>query len=322
MSLTAGTRIGHYEVTAQIGVGGRGEVYRAFDGKLNRDVALKILPEALARDVDRVARFRREAQVLASLNHPNIAAIYGLEDSGSVHALVLELVEGPTLAEIIAAPGPRDAAPDATPSLLQTYGGSRRARATGREAHPPGCRSTKHSPSRSSSRRRWKRRTNRVSSIAISSRRTSRSRPTASSRCWTSGWQRRWAQLKPESPVRLKPDTTGVTMTTGATTYGMAGRSSIVVSGFSRTSFAGDDVSDTLANVLKREPDWSALPTDVPPAIRALLRRCLEMGSTATHLEATGPLRATRPTFCLWRDGPGVRSSLAPCTAGLATGPP
>ena len=79
-----------------------GEVYRARDAKLNRDVALKILPEAFALDGDRIARFRREAQVLAALNHSNIAAIYGFEDSGSTHALVLELVEGPTLADRIA----------------------------------------------------------------------------------------------------------------------------------------------------------------------------------------------------------------------------
>ena len=102
MSLAIGSRIGPYEVTAHIGTGGMGEVYRARDPKLNRDVALKILPEDVAADPDRLARFRREAQVLASLNHPHIAAIYGFEDSGSLHALVLELVEGPTLADRIA----------------------------------------------------------------------------------------------------------------------------------------------------------------------------------------------------------------------------
>src|SRR5215831_7127569 len=102
MPLTAGTRLGPFEILAAIGAGGMGEVYRAHDTKLNRDVALKILPEAFTADGDRIARFRREAQVLASLNHPNIAAIYGFEDSGSSHALVLELVEGPTLGDRIA----------------------------------------------------------------------------------------------------------------------------------------------------------------------------------------------------------------------------
>ncbi len=98
-----GRKISHYNVTEKLGAGGMGEVYRATDTKLNRDVALKVLPEEFARDTDRMARFKREAQVLASLNHPNIASIYGLEEPDGIRCLVLELVEGPTLAERIAA---------------------------------------------------------------------------------------------------------------------------------------------------------------------------------------------------------------------------
>jgi serine/threonine protein kinase len=98
--MTAQT-IAHYRIQAKIGAGGMGEVYRATDTRLNRDVAIKVLPEALARDADRMARFEREAKVLASLNHPNIASIYGLEESNGSRALVMELVEGPTLAERI-----------------------------------------------------------------------------------------------------------------------------------------------------------------------------------------------------------------------------
>src|SRR5438477_7640136 len=101
MALSSGSRIGVYEVVALIGAGGMGEVYRARDTRLNRDVALKVLPEIFARDAQRMARFEREAKLLASLNHPNIAAIYGLEESGATRALVMELVEGPTLAERI-----------------------------------------------------------------------------------------------------------------------------------------------------------------------------------------------------------------------------
>ncbi len=93
MSLATGTRLGPYEILAPLGAGGMGEVYRARDTKLNRDVALKILPQAFASDPDRLARFTREAQTLASLNHPNIAAIYGIEESQGVRALVMELVE-------------------------------------------------------------------------------------------------------------------------------------------------------------------------------------------------------------------------------------
>ncbi len=96
-----GTTIAHYNITSKLGEGGMGQVYRATDTKLNRDVALKVLPEAFAADRERMARFSREAQVLASLNHSNIASIYGLEDSDNKHALVLELVEGETLAERI-----------------------------------------------------------------------------------------------------------------------------------------------------------------------------------------------------------------------------
>jgi serine/threonine protein kinase len=102
LALTPGTRLGVYEVTAQIGVGGMGEVYRAMDTRLKRQVAVKILPSSLAADPDRLARFQREAEVLASLNHPNIAAIYGLEESGGLTALVMELVEGEDLAQRIA----------------------------------------------------------------------------------------------------------------------------------------------------------------------------------------------------------------------------
>ncbi len=102
MSLTSGTRLGAYEVIGLIGRGGMVEVYRTRDTKLGRDVALKVLPDLFADDPERLARFQREAKVLASLNHPNIASIYGLEESGDTRALVLELVEGPTLADRIA----------------------------------------------------------------------------------------------------------------------------------------------------------------------------------------------------------------------------
>jgi serine/threonine protein kinase len=102
VSLIAGTRLGPYEIAARIGVGGMGEVYRATDTNLNRPVAVKVLPASLAADGERLARFQREAQVLASLNHLNIASIYGLERTEGTTALVMELIEGPTLADRIA----------------------------------------------------------------------------------------------------------------------------------------------------------------------------------------------------------------------------
>src|SRR5436190_43474 len=102
MALSPGTRLGPYEITAEIGAGGMGEVYRARDTRLKRDVAVKVLPDAFANDPERIARFQREAEVLASLTHPNIAAIYGFESSEGTCALILELVEGETLADRIA----------------------------------------------------------------------------------------------------------------------------------------------------------------------------------------------------------------------------
>ena len=102
MSLSAGTRLGQYEILGPIGAGGMGEVYRARDTKLHREVAIKVLPDMLANDPERLARFSREAQVLAALNHPNIAHIHGLEKADGTIALVMELVEGPTLADRVA----------------------------------------------------------------------------------------------------------------------------------------------------------------------------------------------------------------------------
>src|SRR5579864_4623195 len=101
MSIAAGTKLGPYEITGAIGAGGMGEVYQAHDTKLGRDVAIKVLPEAFAHDPERLSRFQREAKMLASLNHPNIATIHGLEHSDGTHYLVMELVSGETLAERI-----------------------------------------------------------------------------------------------------------------------------------------------------------------------------------------------------------------------------
>ena len=124
MALTVGDRLGHYDVTALIGEGGMGQVWQATDTQFNCEVALKILPDAFAADPDRLARFQREAQVLASLNHPGIAAIYGIEEAEGTRALVLELVEGPTLADRIAeGPIPLD---EALPIAKQIAEGWRR----------------------------------------------------------------------------------------------------------------------------------------------------------------------------------------------------
>ena len=151
MALAAGSRIGPYEIVAQIGVGGMGEVYRATDTNLGRAVAIKVLPEAFAHDAERLARFEREAKTLAALNHPHIAAIYGFEKSSGAPALVMELVEGPTLAEQLSDVGRVPAKPDPPET-------------TDRE--DPAFPSTKRCRSRSRSPRRSKPRTSSGSSTA------------------------------------------------------------------------------------------------------------------------------------------------------------
>ena len=238
-----------------------GEVYRAWDTKLNRDVALKVLPTLFALDPDRLARFTREAQLLATLNHPNIAAIYGLEESNGAQALVLELVDGPTLAQRIAE-GP---IPLVEALVL-----------------------------RGNSPMRWKPRTRRESFIETSSRRTSRSPAVAWSRCSTSGWPS--LGRRPQSRLSGSPRLTATTWAPrtflGTPTYmspeqarcqSLDKRTDIWSFGCvfyemltGRAPFAGDTVSDTLAAILEREPDDTLLPDDTPLQIRRLLRRCLE----------------------------------------------
>jgi len=156
--------VAHYRITAKLGEGGMGEVWRATDTKLGRDVAIKILPDSFAQDPDRMARFTREAQVLASLNHPNIAAIYGVEE----RALIMELVEGPTVAERIAqGPIPLE---EALPIARQI------------------AEALEYAPTK-------------PSSIAISSRPTSKSLPRAAPKCWISAWRKRSPPKRAE-PIR------------------------------------------------------------------------------------------------------------------------
>ncbi len=140
--LERGTQLGHYEILEPIGKGGMGEVYRARDTKLERDVAIKVLPQAVASDHELLARLEREAKVLASLNHPNIAAIYGLETSGDTRALVLELIEGPTLADRIGeGPVPIE---EAWSIALQSRGASRGSCQRRRPPRPEACQHQAH----------------------------------------------------------------------------------------------------------------------------------------------------------------------------------
>src|SRR5258706_10259847 len=263
LALTSGTRLGAYEVTAPIGEGGMGQVYRARDTKLNRDVALKILPDAFARDPDRFARFTREAQTLASLNHSNIGAIYGIEESRDVRALVMELVEGEDLSQRIA----RGAIP-----LDETLPIARQIADALEAAHEQGIIHRDLKPA----------------NIKL--------RPDGTAKVLDFGLAKAMdpvgsAPNMAQSPTITTPAMTQAGMILGTAAYmspeqakGRAAdkRSDIWAFGCvlyemltGKRAFEGDDVSDTLAAVLRGEPDWGALPADTPTPIGKLLRGCL-----------------------------------------------
>ena len=293
MPLHAGSRVGPYEITAEIGAGGMGIVYRAHDTKLGRDVALKVLPDLFANDPERLVRFQREAKVLASLNHPNIASIYGLEEANGICALVLELVEGPTLAELIAARTGR------APAAAATSESARRGAAPSGGGAPRGLEIDE------------------ALSIA-------RQIAEALEAAHEAGVIHR--DLKPAN-VKVKADglvkvldfglakaleggvgsdpSQSPTMTVAATRAGVIMGTAAYMSPeqakgktvdrradvwafgcvlyemvTGRRLFGSGDISETLAAVIRADPDWTVLPFDIPSAIRRLLRRCLEKDRT------------------------------------------
>jgi Tol biopolymer transport system component len=266
VALTPGTRLGVYDITAPIGEGGMGQVFRARDTKLNRDVALKVLPDSFATDPERLARFTREAQTLASLNHPHIAAIYGLEDSGGVSALVMELVEGEDLSQRIA----RGAIPmdEALPIVRQI------AEAL-EAAHEQGIVHRDLKPA----------------NIKVRADGTVKVLDFGLAKALDPA-----AGLSPSvsmSPTIMSPaQMSGVGVLLGTAAYmapeqargGVVDkRSDIWAFGvvcvemlIGRRLFVGDTVSDTIAAVLRQDVDWNALPAATPPTIASLMHRCLE----------------------------------------------
>jgi Tol biopolymer transport system component len=265
MGISPGSRIGPYEVTALIGEGGMGKVWRAHHTALKRDDALKVLPDAFANDPDRLARFQREAQVLASLNHPNIARVYGLEDSDGTRALVMELVEGPTISDRIGE-GPI--------AIAETLAIAKQMADALEAAHEKGI---VHRDLKPANVKVCPDGTVKVLDFGL-----------AKAMASTDGV----ASNVTISPTITSPAMTQVGMLLGTAAYmspeqakGRAAdkRSDIWAFGCvlyemltGARAFGGDDVSDTLAFVLAREPDWRALPARTPPVIRKLLRRCLQ----------------------------------------------
>ena len=280
MSLSAGARLGSYEIVSPLGAGGMGEVYRARDTKLNRDVAIKVLPETFGADPERLARFAREAQTLASLNHPNIAHIYGVEDSGAVHALVMELVDGEDLAQRLA----RGSIPldDALPIARQIADALEAAHDQGivhRDLKPANikvrpdgavkvldfglAKAMDAGPDAGSS-----------AHVANS--------PTFTAHATQMGMiLGTAAYMAPEQARGKAVDRRADIWAFGAVLYEML---------TGKRAFEGEEISDVLASVLKSDPAWTAIPVDAPPSIRRLLRRCLEK-DPRKRLSAIGDAR-------------------------------
>jgi len=282
-SLATGTRIGAYEVLAKIGEGGMGIVYRARDMKLQREVALKVLPEAVALDPDRVARLRREAQVLASLNHPNIASIHGFEDSGDVHALVLELVDGPTLADRIAeGPIPLDEALPIARQIAEALEAAHEQGIIHRDLKPANIKlrpdgTVKVLDFGLAKALEPAGTTQQAAGHASLS-------PTITSPAMVTGigvLLGTAAYMSPEQAKGRQADKRSDIWAFGAVLYEM-------LSG--KRAFAGDDVSDTLIAVLRDDPDWSALPVKTPPRIRQVIRVCLQR-NPKQRAQAIGDVR-------------------------------
>ena len=262
MPLASGTRLGHYDVTALLGEGGMGQVWQATDTQLGRQVALKILPDAFAADPDRLARFKRETQILASLNHPNIAAIYGIEEAEGTRALVLELVEGPTLADRIA----QGAIPieDALPIAKQIAEALEAAHEAGvihRDLKPANIKVREDG-------------TVKVLDFGLAKALDPNPEgdPSQSPTLTAAATQMgvilgTAAYMSPEQGKGKTADRRSDVWAFGAVLYEMLA---------GRRAFQGEDVSDTLVSVFRDDPDWSRLSDDVPARVRQAIQVCLQ----------------------------------------------
>ena len=276
MPLTVGDRLGHYEVSALIGEGGMGEVYQATDTKLKRQVALKILPEAFSADPERLARFQREAEVLASLNHPGIAAIYGLEESDGIRALVLELVEGPTLADRIKqGPIPLDEALPIAKQIAEALEAAHEAGVIHRDLKPANIKVRDDG-------------TVKVLDFGLakaldpSPTGDPSQSPTLTAAATQMGVIMGTAAYMSPEQARGKPtDRRADIWAFGAVLFEML---------TGTRAFEGEDVSVTLADVIRAEPAWEQLPDALSPSLHTYLTRCLQKDPTQ-RVQAIGDMR-------------------------------
>jgi serine/threonine protein kinase/Tol biopolymer transport system component len=260
--LAAGSRLGNYTVVAPLGAGGMGEVYRARDARLGRDVAIKILPRVFTSDPERLARFEREARVLASLNHPHIAGIYGIEDTGTAPALVLELVDGPTLAERVSA---------GALGLDEVLAIGRQMADALSAAHDKGI---VHRDLKPANVKLTPTGVVKVLDFGLAKPTADVAAPELThSPTITVGGTREGlilgtaAYMSPEQARGKSVDKRADIWAFGCVVYEML---------TGRKAFEGETVSDTLAAILEREPNWKMLPAVTPANVRRLLRRCLE----------------------------------------------
>jgi serine/threonine protein kinase/Tol biopolymer transport system component len=256
MAMQAGRQLGPYRIISALGAGGMGEVYRAHDSKLGRDVAIKTLPREFARDSARLARFRGEARALASLNHPNVGAIYGLEEAGGFECLVLELVEGETLR----GPLPLATALDRADQVAAALEAAHKKRIVHRDLKPANVKVTPEGRVKVLDFGLAK-------AISESARDVSQSTSAAGAHTMAGHIVGTPGYMSPEQARGQEVDQRADIWAFGCLMYELL---------TGRRVFKGDTVQDTIAAVLEREPDWSALPPKAPARIRDLLRRCLE----------------------------------------------
>jgi serine/threonine protein kinase/Tol biopolymer transport system component len=279
MQLAPGTRLGSYEIRSPLGAGGMGEVYRAFDTKLGREVAIKILGSGLRADPDRLTRFEREARVLASLNHSNIGAIYGLEEAAGVTGLVLELIEGETLADRLQlGPLPLPEALTVARQIGLALDAAHESGIIHRDLKPSNIKITPAG-------------TVKVLDFGLAKLAAGDGTagddvdraPTITSPAMTAAGiiLGTAAYMSPEQARGLPLDKRADIWAFGCVLYELL---------TGRRPFAGATVSDTIAAILTREPDWHALPPDVPVTVRQVLSHCLEKDSRR-RLRDIGDLR-------------------------------
>jgi len=302
MAIQSGSHVGPYEILSTIGAGGMGEVYRARDPKLGRDVAIKVLPEAFARNAERKARFQREAKVLASLDHPNIASIYGLEDSGGTCALVMQLVEGPTLADRIrAGPIPIDESIRIARQIADALEYAHERGIIHRDLKPSNVKVTNDDTVKVLDFGLAKVLESDLSSIDISTSPTITRAATQGVLLGTTSY------MSPEQAKGKSGDRRSDLWAFGCVLYEMLTR---------KKAFPGETVTDTLAAVIRAEPEWSQLPSATPMRVRALLQRCLQK-DPKQRLQAIGEARIALDEVLSGVAEPLTSASTARVSAGF-----